>query len=460
MIKSKCSSLPSTGPSLRWWRGFRNRHGHEITLRRSEVIERGRYSNATEDIIGDYFDVLKKIIDDNNLKDRPQLIFNCDESAVQLNRAAKKVIIPRKSKHAHSMLNGSTQHITVHCCVSAAGCALPPMIVFAKGMPTSRQCYRNGPINAAYASTDSGFMNRHIYLQWFEKVLLKYAPAERPLLLLQDGASAHLGPELIDSAIQNNVILVCFPPKLTHLLQPCDVSLYKAMKSNTASCMQKVKLIRGELWVGKHNFPGIFNEIFLKTFCPGPIIDAFRTCGIYPWDKSVVMKKDVVQKQTKSRETSESQNGENDVSTHIVATANPAHGEASADKSLNNSRDEELAIIEVETVTPSTIPAEAEVIFEASCAEPQPCPPELALKAIEETLTPKKYARYVQMQSAGQNKDNDPVYSTWAYLRAQVKGAASPPLMGDHPLVKAGVIPRRLVDVFHVPPEKEPALRR
>ena len=130
----------------------------------------------------------------------------------------------------------------------------------------------------------------------------------------------------------------------------------------------------------------------------------------------------------------------NDVTTHIVATANPVHGKTSADKSLNNS---------------STIPAKAEVTFEASCAGPRPCSPELALKAIEEMLTPKKYARYAQKQSAGQNKDNDPVYSTWAYLRAQVKRTASPYLMDDHHLVQASAIPCRLVDVIHVPPDRK-----
>ena len=50
------------------------------------------------------------------------------------------------------------------------------------------------------------------------KEFLKNAPSEKPLLLLQDGAVAHMGIELIDTAIENNVILLCFPPKLTHVI--------------------------------------------------------------------------------------------------------------------------------------------------------------------------------------------------------------------------------------------------
>ena len=192
-------------------------------------------------------------------------MFNCDESAVQSNKSGKRIIIPRKYKCAHSVLNGTTRHITALCCVSASGVVLPPLMVFAKGLLTGHHFLKTGPINATYASSESGFVNQDIYLEWFNKTFPRYAPAGRPLLLLQDGASAHLGVDLIDAAIKNDVILLCFPPKMTNLLQPCDVSLYRVMKSHIRACMQKVKMIRGELWVGKQNFPGIFNEVFLNV---------------------------------------------------------------------------------------------------------------------------------------------------------------------------------------------------
>ena len=92
------------------------------------------------------------------------------------------------------------------------------------------------------------------------KVFLRYAPTERPLLLLQDGASAHLGINLIDAAIANDVILLCFPPKLTHILQPCDVGIYRTMKANVAHTRQQSRLLRGEMWVNKGKIPAILRE--------------------------------------------------------------------------------------------------------------------------------------------------------------------------------------------------------
>ena len=42
---------------------------------------------------------------------------------------------------------------------------------------------------------------------------------------LHDGASAHMSQNLIEDVIANDIILLGFPPKTPHLLQPCDVGL-------------------------------------------------------------------------------------------------------------------------------------------------------------------------------------------------------------------------------------------
>ena len=91
--------------------------------------------------------------------------------------------------------------------------------------------------------TLEGIFRNTIYMHWFNKVFLLqyYAPSERPLLLLKDGASAHLRTNLIDAVIKNDVILLYFPPRLTHILQPCDVGIYRSMKGNLSQIMQRSK---------------------------------------------------------------------------------------------------------------------------------------------------------------------------------------------------------------------------
>ena len=103
------------GPSLHWWRGFRDRHP-QLGMRKGESIDRGRVANADHQIIDKYFDVLQETLDTHALHDRPHLIFNCDESAIHLSKTSRKVVVPRKSKHAHNMTNHTACVRSVLCC--------------------------------------------------------------------------------------------------------------------------------------------------------------------------------------------------------------------------------------------------------------------------------------------------------------------------------------------------------
>ena len=286
----------SHGPSLKWWRGFKKRHP-EVALRKQETVDKGRVSNATPEIINDYFNTLQHIIDDKGLKGKPSQIYNSDEAAIFLNRSSEKVLVPVKQKHAHSLAQGTNSHISVLCCVNAAGDYIPPLQVFSKGLPAGRSYKDEGPPGATYATSESGFVDREIYSEWFEKNFLEHATKERPLLLLQDGASAHISPKLIETAIANDVILLCFPPKLTHILQPCDVAIYRKMKAELSQVMQQVKMLRGDYWISKQKFPAVFKEVMERTFKPEIIKNSFRKCGIYPLNKDAVSK-DLIQSNT------------------------------------------------------------------------------------------------------------------------------------------------------------------
>ena len=71
-------------------------------------------------------------------------------------------------KHERNGCNGkksmadmsNTQHVSVLCCVNAAGSTLPPLIVFSRVLPAVRTFQHEGPVNACYShsDTDSGFV--------------------------------------------------------------------------------------------------------------------------------------------------------------------------------------------------------------------------------------------------------------------------------------------------------------
>ena len=254
---------------------------------------------------------------------------------------------------------GTNQHITVLCCVSAAGATVPPLTIFSKGMPM----YTDGPVNGTYASSDSGFVDTNIYFEWFTKNFLRFAPSERPLLLLQDGASAHMSLQLIEKAIEEDVILLCFPPKLTHILQPCDVGIYKTMKAELSKVMGSLRMIRSNLWINKAQFPPVFKQVAETTFTPSVICNAFRKCGIWPFDPSAISEELVNDPLTPRAD---------------VSTCEDHHAETNttADSDNDNQTDQEdnqvFINMDIEAIEEQGVPEGAEVLH---TGENQVCPP-------------------------------------------------------------------------------------
>ena len=93
-----------------------------------------------------------------------------------------------------------------------------------------------------------------------------YTVKERPILVLQDGAVSHISPQLINSAMKNDVILMCMPSSATHITQPLDAAVYKAMKSETAKQIRNVKMLKSKYWVSKKNVP--YSESFSREASP------------------------------------------------------------------------------------------------------------------------------------------------------------------------------------------------
>ena len=147
-----------------------------------------------------------------------------------------KVVVSHGSKQAHSQSKGSRDHITVNCAISAAGSALPPMIIFEKSFPSSAYVTQ-GPINTHYAKS----------------------------------------------------------PHTTHLLQPLDILVYKPLKNHFSTITDFIVLASvthgpTKIMVNKTNFPILFKEAFEKTMSMKTIISGFHTSGICPFNPEAILK--------------------------------------------------------------------------------------------------------------------------------------------------------------------------
>ena len=76
--------------------------------------------------VSKYFAALKEVLSSSELLDKPDRLWNMDETGLQLDVKPTKVVVKKGSKHLHSRTSGNRETITVIACVSAAGKTLPP----------------------------------------------------------------------------------------------------------------------------------------------------------------------------------------------------------------------------------------------------------------------------------------------------------------------------------------------
>jgi DDE superfamily endonuclease len=118
----------------------------------------------------------------------------------------------------------------------------------------------------------------------------KVKAAGETRVILLDGHSSHYTPELVDYARENNIIILGYPPHCTHALQGLDVVCFARMKEAWKDAINRFEQLH-RTQVTKGNFTKVFGEAFLMAFTRPTILAAFEKTGIYPYNPSVIMER-------------------------------------------------------------------------------------------------------------------------------------------------------------------------
>ena len=198
------------GPREHWWVNFKKRHP-EVTLRKVEYLERSHAEALNPDVIREYFQLLNETLNNYKLNGCPRQMYNCDETFIPLNCHREKVVTLKGAKNVYGQSQGTTEHITMLCCVPAAGFPTPPMIIYPKAFPGGRYRF-DRPDDALYAKSESGWVDSTLFLSWLKKIFLIFIVPQQPVILFVDGHSSHITLDVIDTCRANNIILFCLPP--------------------------------------------------------------------------------------------------------------------------------------------------------------------------------------------------------------------------------------------------------
>lgn len=267
-----------------WWLNFRKRQEKNITIQPADNVVRGRTVCVRKEAVDQFFRLLSTIADTHGLRDSPSQIYNCSETGYQLGR--RKAVLSKPTSLGYKPAPSSRDHVSVLACFNAAGEDIPPFVIYSKAYPGG-VCYKTqGPPDALYGWSESGYVNSELFKKWFLKHFLLHAAKERPLLLIFDGHKSPVSLEVVESAQKEGVILLCLPPHCSHILQPLDTSLFVVLKQRfTSFTGDGDSGADGHFALSKKEFSGVLNRTYqiAKEEDGVQIVkEGFRKCGIFP----------------------------------------------------------------------------------------------------------------------------------------------------------------------------------
>lgn len=258
----------------------------KLSMRQPGSLPVSRARGCSVEIVDQWFIDFEQFLRDHNLFNKPDRIWNADESGFPLQHKSGRVLAPRGTKTIYSVTSSSKQQITTLACINAAGNVIPPTHVF----PGER--FRSNPLEGAVYGTymgrsTSGWMDSELFNGWLSNHFSKSIPPARPVVLLLDGHSSHINLETAKCAKEDQILLYCLPPHTTHVLQPCDVGFFKPMKANWSKSVGKYMCANTEI-INKYTFAGVFSEAWAETIKPTTIINSFKGSGICPFNREAI----------------------------------------------------------------------------------------------------------------------------------------------------------------------------
>ncbi|CAF1416242.1 unnamed protein product [Adineta ricciae] len=322
------SHLFSSGtPSYDWFRSFLHRHKNLI-LKKSRPLEKKRAS-VTMVQVDAWFDILSRVIRENDLLNRPGQIFNCDETGLSDRISYSKVLVRRRTSNAYRTQGGTDgkSYTSVMFCASATGFLLPPFVIY-KSKRLFQEWCTGGPTDTGYSNSDNGWINHQLFYEWFDQIFLKHTKdLPRPLVLIADGLSSHFKVETLRLAVQHEVIILCLPSNATHILQPLDLVFFNTLKLNWKTVLRKEYDRTQNKNINKNRFPALLSELWTTNAITGKIniVKSFITSGVFPLNRHAIDNSRILQSNASVNTLSSSigTNGNNTTATPLFNSVQP-----------------------------------------------------------------------------------------------------------------------------------------
>lgn len=173
---------------------------------------------------------------------------------------------------------------------SASGEQCPPMVIYPYKRPRI-ELTKSVPDTWGIGLSETGWMTAEVFYEYVGNLLIPYFKQNCTMLVLLflDGHKSHLSYHLSKLCADEGVILVALYPNSTRILQPCDVAVFKGLKTEWKKAVSQWYCSNLDGTLTKEFFAPVLEKALAQVKKEW-IINGFRRTGLYPWDPNAFSK--------------------------------------------------------------------------------------------------------------------------------------------------------------------------
>ena len=333
------------------------------------------------------------------MRDKPQNIYNVDESGVLTEHSPPKTVCSTNTK-PQNITSTRSSNVTIIAAGNALGNSVPPYYIF-PGQRWNPDFLHGACPGAAGEMSKKGWSKSETFHNYITKhfatfVKLSDDKASDHTLILYDGHKSHISLTLSDWAKKHNVTLFVLPPHSSHLTQPLDVAVFGPFKAiYNSECQAYMKKFPGAN-ITSYQIAELTNKPYLKALSAENLISAFRRTGIHPFNNKAIPDSEVgtslIYKNASSEISQESKDGNSTQEQNFESSQQDTTNRTEQQEEGNENQDIEQGQQELEICNEAEVNLTPKETMESDFFEK---------RTITTVVQPRKKRKFVPLYIAG-----------------------------------------------------------